>query len=86
MERHWFSSIVKALPVDRKQRGVSDITRPDEVEMNSIGIVERSPRRQAVGSNPTSPIIFVASAPGRASESRMRGDRVPSKELHDDFG
>jgi hypothetical protein len=37
MERHGFSSIVKALPVAPKQRGASDITRPDEVEISSIG-------------------------------------------------
>jgi hypothetical protein len=37
MERRGFSSIVKALPLAPKQRGVSDITRPDEVEMSSIG-------------------------------------------------
>jgi hypothetical protein len=37
MERHGFSSIVKALLLVPKPSGANDITRPDEVETSSIG-------------------------------------------------
>jgi hypothetical protein len=51
-----FCSTAKRSPPVPQQHSVSGITRRAEVGMNWKATVKRSPRRQAVGSNPTSPM------------------------------